>query len=242
MKRYLICSGKGGVGKSTVSVCLARALCARGKSVLLVDCDIGLRSLDLLTGLGQSAVYTWQDVLAGECTLSDALLTDAAGQISLLMPPAVLTEPLSAEKLSEMLEKAAIDFDYCFLDAGAGIDGVVSAFASVCDAALVVATPDEVSARAAANCAEMLWKTLPPERLRLILNRYSVSAARDGVNLCADDMIDETGIRFLGAIPEDAGLHILPCPKGAASRTAAAFNRIAARLLGENMPFSVRKL
>ena len=53
MKRYLICSGKGGVGKSTLSVCIARALCARGKSVLLTDCDVGLRALDLLTGLGQ---------------------------------------------------------------------------------------------------------------------------------------------------------------------------------------------
>lgn len=242
MKRYLICSGKGGVGKSTLSVCIAQALCARGKSVLLVDCDVGLRSLDLLTGLGQSAVYTWQDVLSETCTLSDALLTDAAGRLSLLMPPAALSAPLSAEKFSRMLEKSAVDFDFCILDAGAGIDGVVQTLANVSDAALVVATSDSVSARAAAKTAEMLWRILPPERLRLLLNRYSVSAVRDGINLCADDMIDETGIRFLGAVPEDAGLRVLPCGKGISSRTAAAFSRIAARLLGEHVPFSVRKL
>lgn len=242
MKRFLVCSGKGGVGKSTLSVCIAEALCERGKSVLLVDCDVGLRSLDLLTGLGQSAVYTWQDVLTGDCTLSDALLTDPTGRLSLLMPPASLDAPLSAEQLSEVLEKAALDFDFCFLDAGAGIDGIVPTLAAVSDAALVVATPDSVSARAAARCAEMLWKTLPPERLRLILNRYSVSSVRDGINLCADDMIDETGVRFLGAVPEDAGLRVLPCGKGTASRTAAAIQRIAARLLGETVPFSVRKL
>ena len=141
-----------------------------------------------------------------------------------------------------MLSTAAIDFDFCFLDAGAGTDGIVPTLARVCDAALVVATPDSVSARAAAKTADMLWKTLPPERLRLLLNRYSISAVRDGVNLSADDMIDETGIRFLGAVPEDAGLRLLPCGKGMSSRTAAAFDRIAARLLGEPVPFSVRKL
>lgn len=242
MKRYLICSGKGGVGKSTLSVCIAQALCKRGKSVLLADCDVGLRALDLLTGLGQSAVYTWQDVLTETCTLSEALLTDATGRLSLLMPPAALDDPLSAEGFCEMLEKASVDFDFCFLDAGAGTDGIVPTLAGVSDAALVVATPDSVCARAAAATADMLWKTLPPERLRLLLNRYSVSAVRDGINLCADEMVDETGIRFLGAVPEDAGLHALPCGKGMSSRTAAAFDRIAARLLGEAVPFSVRKL
>lgn len=242
MKRYLICSGKGGVGKSTLSICIAKALCARGKSVLLVDCDVGLRSLDLLTGLGQSAVYTWQDVLSENCTLSDALLTDPTGEFSLLIPPTALETPLTAEAFSKMLSAAAVDFDFCFLDAGAGTDGIVPTLAEVSDAALVVATPDSVSARAAARTAEMLWKTLAPDRLRLLLNRYSVSAVRDGVNLSADDMIDETGIRFLGAVPEDAGLRVLPCGKGMSSRTAAAFNRIAARLLGEAVPFSVRKL
>lgn len=99
MKRYLICSGKGGVGKSTLSVCIARALCARGKSVLLMDCDVGLRSLDLLTGLGQSAVYTWQDVLSENCTLSDALLTDTTGKFSLLIPPAALETPPTSSTL-----------------------------------------------------------------------------------------------------------------------------------------------
>lgn len=242
MKRYLICSGKGGVGKSTLTVCIARALCARGKSVLLIDCDVGLRALDLLTGMGQSAVYTWQDVLTENCTLSEALLTDDAGRLSLLMPPAELSAPLSAARFSAMLEKAAVDFDFCFLDAGAGADGIVQTLAAVSGAVLVTATPDSVSARAAAKTAEMLWRLLPPERLRLLLNRYSVSAVRDGIQLCADDMIDETGIRFLGAVPEDTGLRILPCGRDIAPRTMAAFDRIAARLLGEPVPFSARKL
>ncbi len=244
MKRYLICSGKGGVGKSMTTCQLAVTMRRRGHAVgvLVTDCDVGLRALDLLTGLGQSAVYTWQDVLSGNCTLSDAILTDPAGRLSLLMPPAALDGPLSAEAFSAMLEKAAADFDFCFLDAGAGVDGIVPTLASVSDAALVVATPDSVSARAAAKTAEMLWQTLPPERLRLLLNRYSVSAVRDGVNLSTDDMIDETGVRFLGAVPEDAGLHVLPCGKDMSSRTATAFNRIAARLLDEPVPFSVRKL
>ena len=50
MEKILFASGKGGVGKSTAAVCLARALAKRQKRVLLVDCDVGLRALDLLAG------------------------------------------------------------------------------------------------------------------------------------------------------------------------------------------------
>ncbi len=242
MQRYLVCSGKGGVGKSTVSVCLARALCARGKSVLLIDCDVGLRSLDLLTGLGMGAVYTWQDVLDGNCTLSDALLRDAYGMLSLLIPPQEQDAPFDAEKFSKMLARASVDFDFCFLDAGAGVDGLVSELSRCADAALVVATPDAVSARAAARTAEMLCTANPETESRLLLNRYSVESVRGGVCVSADRMIDETGLRLLGAVPEDAGLRALSHGVSASAKTQAAFSRIAARMLGEQVPFRERKL
>ena len=61
----VITSGKGGVGKSTVSVGLARALADRGRKVLLIDCDSGLRSLDRLTGTDKELVYDLSDVFSG---------------------------------------------------------------------------------------------------------------------------------------------------------------------------------
>ena len=55
----LVASGKGGSGKSTFTVGVSKALASCGKRVLAIDCDIGLRSLDLLLGVSESVVFDW---------------------------------------------------------------------------------------------------------------------------------------------------------------------------------------
>lgn len=241
-KQHLVCSGKGGVGKSTVTVCLARALCARGCRVLLVDCDVGLRALDLLTGLGADAVYNWQDVLDKVCAPSDALLRDADSRLALLMPPSRLETPFCAERFAAMLDSAAKDFDFCFLDAGAGTEGIVPQLFSAVDNVLLVATPDPVCARAAGVMADRLSEFFSAEHLRLLLNRFDAQSVRYGEAFSADRMIDETGVRLLGAVPEDANLRRLSAGAAPAPATSAAFDRIARRLQGEEVPFQEKKV
>ncbi len=241
-KRYLVCSGKGGVGKSTVTVCLARALNAEGCRVLLIDCDVGLRALDLLTGLGADAVYSWQDVLEESCTLSDALLCDASNRLALLMPPNRLDAPFCVERFTFMLEEAAKDFDFCFLDAGAGMGGIVPQLFPTADNMLLVATPDPVSARAASAMADKLFESFSENRLRLLLNRYDAQGVRYGESYSADRMVDETGVRLLGAIPEDARLRLLSSGASPAPVTSAALERIAGRLRGKEIPFREKRL
>lgn len=63
----VVTSGKGGAGKSTVTAGLGCALARQGRKVLLVDGDAGLRSLDLMLGIGGSAVYDMADIFAGNC-------------------------------------------------------------------------------------------------------------------------------------------------------------------------------
>ena len=63
----VVTSGKGGVGKSTVTAQLGRALALRGSRVLLVDGDAGLRCLDLLLGVSSSLVFDMSDVVRGNC-------------------------------------------------------------------------------------------------------------------------------------------------------------------------------
>ena len=74
----VITSGKGGVGKSTVAVGLGRALAQRGRRVLLVDCDAGLRSLDRMTGAEENLVFDMADVVFARCSPAEAIYPCAA--------------------------------------------------------------------------------------------------------------------------------------------------------------------
>ena len=69
----VITSGKGGVGKSTLAVGLGRALAKRGRRVLLVDCDAGLRSLDRMTGTEENLVFDMADVVFARCAPAEAI-------------------------------------------------------------------------------------------------------------------------------------------------------------------------
>ena len=64
---YATVSGKGGVGKSTFVAGVSKGLADLGRRVLAVDCDIGLRSLDLLFGCSDKVVFDWGDLICGRC-------------------------------------------------------------------------------------------------------------------------------------------------------------------------------
>lgn len=238
-RTILICSGKGGAGKSTVSACLARALCARGRRVLLADGDAGLRTLDLLTGLGENAVFTWADAAAGNCAPAEAVCLSPDGALGLLLPPARPDAP-NPDAFSRALRAAAEPFDYCLLDAPAGLGGTFPALLAAAGEAVLVATPDRVCLRAAAVLAELLFDRLPAGSVRLLLNRYSRAAVRRGECLSPDEAVDACGVRLLGAVPQDARLTQLAAGTLPEEDTRAAFARVAARLEGEDVPFKGR--
>ncbi|MBM5784875.1 MAG: septum site-determining protein MinD, partial [Cyanobacteria bacterium K_DeepCast_35m_m1_288] len=73
-RSILICSGKGGVGKTTLTANLGIALARQGMRTAVLDADFGLRNLDLLLGLENRIVYTAQEVLSGNCRLDQALV------------------------------------------------------------------------------------------------------------------------------------------------------------------------
>ena len=69
----VVTSGKGGVGKSTVSVGLATLIAEKGEKVLLIDGDTGLRSLDLLLGVKEQLVYDISDVIKRNCEITESI-------------------------------------------------------------------------------------------------------------------------------------------------------------------------
>ncbi|NJO21354.1 MAG: P-loop NTPase [Spirulinaceae cyanobacterium RM2_2_10] len=107
MSRIIVTtSGKGGVGKSTVTANLGTALAMQKRKVALVDADFGLRNLDLLLGLENRVVYTALDAVAGQCRLEQALVKDKRQPHLALLPAAQnrTKESINPEQMKGLID------------------------------------------------------------------------------------------------------------------------------------------
>src|ERR1700741_2968050 len=82
----VVTSGKGGVGKTTSTAALGAALALSGKTVAVVDFDVGLRNLDLVMGAERGVVFDFVDVVKGNAKLSQALIRDKRFDTLSLLP------------------------------------------------------------------------------------------------------------------------------------------------------------
>jgi septum site-determining protein MinD len=73
-RSIVVTAGKGGVGKTTVTANLGASLAKLGKSVVVMDMDIGLRNLDVVMGLENRVVYNVMDIIEGRCKINQALV------------------------------------------------------------------------------------------------------------------------------------------------------------------------
>lgn len=236
----VITSGKGGVGKSTVSVGLGRALTQRGRRVLLVDCDAGLRSLDRMTGAEEDLVFDIADVVFGRCAPAEAIYPCADGEGLYLLPAPSSSEnmirPGVMRKLVPLLKRY---YDYVLLDSPAGVGSGFRSAACAADRALIVCSPDPVCVRSAQAVYGLLSKLSVPDK-RLVINRFNGEFFNEtGVYGDLDGVIDASGVRLFGVVPEDFSL-AAAFLKGKQAREDSAgmmaLYRIAGRLEGEPIP------
>ena len=239
----LFASGKGGVGKSTLAANLSVFLARAGKSAVLVDTDLGLRSQDLLLGLENSIVYDLIDVCEGACLLSDALL-EVPGLPNLHLLPAaqfVRARDLDPRKLKKIISLLKKQHDFILLDCPAGLErglrNVLNAGSRL--ETILVVTPDDLSIRDGERLTALVEKKALP-RARLIVNRLQNDLIHEGTMYSAQAIAQTLDLPLLGEVPEDPAVYqaqlrhrLLADYDCEASR---ALQRIADRLRGEDRP------
>ncbi len=239
-----ILSGKGGTGKTSVCAGIATAMAALGESVLCIDCDIGLRNLDISLGLADSAPLSFLDVCSGEYALSQAMRHPHFPTLSFLTAPVnCKPEDISAEAFGQMLQQARKEYKYLFLDAPAGIDAGFRLCAQFADRVILVTSADPASVRDAARAGEML-EQMGKQNVRLVVNRVNEKMYHT-VKITVDDVMDRAGLPLLGIVPEDANVVLAasfekPLLHYTKKGAAAACRRIAKRLQGLSVAVPTR--
>lgn len=241
-RNIVIASGKGGVGKSSVTKGISVSLAKLGFRVLAIDCDIGLRCLDILFDSGSQCVFDWGDIVCDACGPFKAIASSRGVDI-LAAPSSVLPEftPLAVRN---MVKKFDGDYDYIIIDAPAGIGTAFMLASSMADEGIIVSTPDPVCVRAAEKAGEELKRQGIGE-IRLIINKFNRGAVENNFLMNIDDTIDSTGVRLLGIVPEDMEIpfnYTSGKNLSAKSPASKAFARIAKRISGENVPLKLKLL
>lgn len=232
-KKIVVASGKGGVGKSSVTVGLAKALAKNGSKVLIIDCDV-LCSIDMLLGAGETIVYNWGDVILNRCSAFEAVYK--VDDISMMTCPKNYSG-VSLTSMKKLVSSLDGSFDYIFLDSPAGLDLGFIAASSVSDRGIVISTPDPICVRSACKAGEEMRKYGISD-VRLIINRVVKSELRRKKILDIDSVIDKTEVQLIGIVPEDS--KILHCGMGGSiykkgQASFKAFNNIASRIEGKNI-------
>ena len=235
-----VLSGKGGTGKTSVCAGLAEALAQSGFQVLCIDCDVGLRNLDIALGISQLGTVSFLEVCSGEYPLESATVHPVYPSLKFLTAPVnCAAEDIDRLAFAEMLEQARKHFHYIFMDAPAGVDAGFRLAAMSADRVILVTGPDPAAvrdARQAADRLELMGKT----NVRLIVNRITKKMAA-AMSLTVDDIMDQAGLPLLGIVPEDPNVILAaafrqPLLGYTAKGAAAACKRIAKRLQGIRVP------
>ncbi len=146
-KVIVVASGKGGTGKTTAVGAISSCLGALGHTTLCIDCDMGLRNLDLTLGMSDFTVSDLSHVLGGSAALDEvAAPHPEIENLWFLSAPAV---PFSGNygDMKALTDEARERFDFCMLDAPAGLGSGFSLAAAGADMAVIVTTGDLSSLR-----------------------------------------------------------------------------------------------
>lgn len=201
-----VTSGKGGVGKTTVSINLAIFLARLGRRVVLLDADLGTANVDVMCNI--SAPATLAHVIAGQRDLSEVII-EAPGGFHLIPGASGLANiaNLSAherDRLQAQMRRLETSFDVMLIDTGAGVGPNVLSFCTAAERVLVVTTPEPTAITDAYAVIKTIASQTEAPDLRVLVNQVENEAEARAVFT----RIAGVSQRFLGLSPSYAG-HVL---------------------------------
>jgi flagellar biosynthesis protein FlhG len=242
-----VTGGKGGVGKSNVSVNTAVALAELGKKVVVLDADLGLANIDVL--LGVRAQQNIEHVLRGECSMQDIMVDGPAG-IKIIPASSGATQMANLGELehagiihafSELTE----DIDTLIVDTAAGISKTVVSFVRACQEVVVVVTDEPTSITDAYAVIKVMNQDANVFRYRVLANM--VRTPQEGQKLfqklaAVSERFLDVSLQYLGAVPFDENVRkavqrqkvvLEAYPR---SKAAASYRAIANKIAGWPLP------
>lgn len=250
-KILVVTSGKGGVGKTTSSAAIAAGLAQKGFKTAVIDFDVGLRNLDLITGCENRVIYDLINVVNDEANLQQALIKDKREENLFILPASQTRDKdaLTQEGVEKILTQMRKEFDYIVCDSPAGIEKGALMALYYADEAVVVTNPEVSSVRDSdrilgvlASKSHRAKENLEPIKAHLLVARYSPNRVKKGEMLALEDILEILSIPLVGVIPEspavlNASNKGVPVTLDAPSDAKTAYESAVRRLLGENIPF-----
>lgn len=238
-----IASGKGGVGKTNVAVNLAVVLARLRQRVALVDVDMGLANADVLCGV--KAPFNLTHLLGRDRRKLREIAVDAPGGFKLIPGANGIGEmaDLPAEavaRLIEQLTQLESHCDFVILDASAGINSAVLAFAAMADTVLVVTTPEPTAITDAYGLVKSVLKRTPLANLYLLVNQVEREVQGKEVHqrlAMVTRRFLQREVGFAGSIPFDRAVtaavrgRVPFCLSAPGGRAALAMNQLGAALV-----------
>jgi flagellar biosynthesis protein FlhG len=212
VKVIAVTAGKGGVGKSNISVNLAVALAQQNKNVMLMDADLGLANIDIMLGLHTK--YNLSHVIQGFCNLSDIILQGPNGirVIPAASGTEFMTQLSSAEHagIIDSFNELTDDLDYMIIDTAAGISDTVLSFTRSSQELIVVVCDEPTSLTDAYALIKVMSNRYEWTHFHIIANM--VRNMRDGLQLFnklsrVSEQFLDVHLDYLGALPFDESVH-----------------------------------
>jgi flagellar biosynthesis protein FlhG len=235
-----VASGKGGVGKTNVSVNLAVAMAATGQKVMLMDADLAMANVDVLLGLRPEGNLS--HVIDGKLTLEEVLVEGPEG---LLIVPAssgvsrlAQLTPMEHAGLIRAFSELSIPLDTLIVDTAAGVSDSVVSFTHAAQEVIVVVCDEPASITDAYALIKVLSREHGVNRFQILANM--AASDDEGRNLYRKiatvcDRYLDVNLHFLGTIPQDEYLRkavqkqapVVQAYPG--SRAAKAFRQVAGK-------------